>query len=269
MLANLPAYFTSWAEELGSRADRVRNLIGSRHWLSDGVHKEFLIREFLSRHLPSDLNVSRGFIRKLEIDHVSPEIDLVIADPKRHAPIFREGGLQIVSPSSVLGTIEVKSTYRKAVLKDALTNVAKVREVAVRPGRGSEIWSSIMIGTAESDLTLRNVVDDTYDILASEKFWQEALSESPSRSRLDCIPSVISILDFCLILIEPISGTTESIRIRGFEARKASAALGFAQLFAFLRATLTNSVAPSELDSLLEQIEGLPIFIKDMEFTKP
>jgi hypothetical protein len=83
--ANLPAYFATWSDEITSRADRVRNLIGDKHWLSDGTYKEFLIREFLARYLPSHLNVSRGFIRHLEIDAVSPEIDILIADPCSHA----------------------------------------------------------------------------------------------------------------------------------------------------------------------------------------
>lgn len=267
MLANLPAYFESWSQEIASRADRVRLLIGSKHWLSDGVHKEFLIREFLARHLPSGLNTGRGFIRKLDIDLVSPEVDIIVADPRRHVPIFREGDLQIVPPSSVLATIEVKSTYRKQVLRDAMSNVYKVRSVTVRHGSGSDVWSSIMIGTAEQHLTLHRVVDDLYSILSDSQNWSEMHSIRPCISLRDCMPSLVCILDFCLILLES-DHANESVRIRAFEAQRASAALAFSQLFAFLRSKLTDSTSPGELDSLLEQIDGLPTIIKSLEQPK-
>lgn len=50
-------YLESWSNELIARASRVRQLIGSRHWLSDGHHKEMLVREFLKRYLPVTLEI--------------------------------------------------------------------------------------------------------------------------------------------------------------------------------------------------------------------
>lgn len=86
------ACLESWSDELLSRSQRVRRLIGDAHWLSDGLHKEELIREFLARYLPPTLRVSRGFI--VPADHelsVSGEIDVLITDTKTEPPWFSEG----------------------------------------------------------------------------------------------------------------------------------------------------------------------------------
>ena len=243
----------------------MRHLIGGRHWLSDGVHKEFLIGDFLARHISREFNISRGFIRKLDCEQVSPEIDLLIADPKRHAPIFFEGGLQIVVPSSVLATIEVKSTYRKKVLREALVNVGKVRHVAVRAGLESTIWSGIMIGTATDGLRLRQVIADVSSILMSKEFWNEVLADSPARAFHECIPNVVSVLDHCVILIDKPSGEDRNINVRGFAGHASSAALAFAQLFSFLRARTTALTEASEMDLLLENAEGLDVFSQSIE----
>ena len=73
------------------------------------------------------------------------------------------------------------------------------------------------------------------------------------------MPTAVCILDRCFVLLD--SGENEGeIRIRGFDAKRASAALVLAQLFGFVRATLTRDQAPSELDSMLERIDGLDTY---------
>jgi len=39
-------------------SDRVRHLIGDKHWLSDGEHKEQLIRKGIEAILPDGIKVS-------------------------------------------------------------------------------------------------------------------------------------------------------------------------------------------------------------------
>ena len=55
-------YLTSLAFELKAQSQRVRDLIGTKHWLSDGYHKEELLRSVLRRHSPSAVTWTRGFV---------------------------------------------------------------------------------------------------------------------------------------------------------------------------------------------------------------
>jgi len=50
MKPNVHSYLCSWSDELVSRANRVRMLIGDAHWLSDGHHKELSGRMPPSTH---------------------------------------------------------------------------------------------------------------------------------------------------------------------------------------------------------------------------
>jgi hypothetical protein len=68
----------------------VRDLIGSKHWLSDGHHKEFLLTALLERHLPAGTIAGRGFvIHPDEPDQCSTEQDILVVDSTREAPVFR------------------------------------------------------------------------------------------------------------------------------------------------------------------------------------
>lgn len=87
MLRDPLACLESWSDELLSRASRVRNLIGDAHWLSDGHHKEELVRAYLVRHLPKAYRISRGFICSTDAKtRVSPEIDVLITDEAAELP---------------------------------------------------------------------------------------------------------------------------------------------------------------------------------------
>ena len=56
---NVQSYFKSLSEELHSLKDRVRNLMDTPHWLTDGEWKESVIRYFLKRNLPRTVDVGR------------------------------------------------------------------------------------------------------------------------------------------------------------------------------------------------------------------
>lgn len=255
--ANLPAYLSTWSDEILSRADRVRHLIGSRHWPSDGSYKEALIREFLIRHLPSELNIAKGFIRQLNEDLVSPEVDLLIADPRRHVPIFHECELQIVPPSSVLATMEVKSSYKSSVLRDAIANVIKVRQVTLNRRSDDEIWSAVLVISAPSPLSAQELLHDIKDAFVDESLWKDALKGCGINRPQILVPNIICVLDSCIAFAEP--DPEGSVALKAFFADRLSGALMFAQLFGYLRAILSAQHTPGELDSILERCEGLQV----------
>ena len=63
--SNIDKYLRSWSEEFSVRSSRVRDIIGASHWLSDGQHKEIIVKEFLSDYLPNGVSVDNGFVCSL------------------------------------------------------------------------------------------------------------------------------------------------------------------------------------------------------------
>ena len=135
MEADYYTYLKSIADEMSSQAARVRNLIGDSHWLSDGHHKEYLLRSVLERHCPASVIVSRGFVLDPGNTSVrSTEQDILIIDNRFEAPLFHQGGLAIVFPSSVVASIEVKTTLSKSTVCSSVHGLQSVRNVLTVAG---------------------------------------------------------------------------------------------------------------------------------------
>lgn len=112
------------------------------HRGEDGRYIESLIKEYLKRYLPKDLEVLTGFIlrpavktglnnknRKDDIDQHSTQLDIIIYD-SHHYPIFqRFGDSVIVPPEGVVGIISVKKKFNDPDFSNealALKNAAKL-----------------------------------------------------------------------------------------------------------------------------------------------
>lgn len=247
--ADIPAYLESWSEELASRSNRVRNLIGPRHWLSDGGYKEALIKEFLRRYLPRTLDIGRGFIRGYSADIVSPEVDLIVSDPARHVPIFREGDFTIVPPSSVLATIEVKSTYSADVLCKAIDTVTETRRAALSGGSRRGLWSAVFMVNSPKPLALGKIAE-----VAARHLRQSDLA-TPSEGA-DCyplFPNLVSLLDSAIVLLD--SRQDGAIVAREFQTGNLTTAVAFSLLFSHLHYEMASSPVPGELEDYIERLD--------------
>lgn len=150
-------YLVSWSNELNSRADRVRNIIGDRHWLSDGYHKEAIVRDFLKRYLPVHLMIGTGFIKtSVPEDLCSPEIDILICDWSLHPAIFNESDIQIVPPASVIAYIQSKSSFSSSTLNYGLENIFDTQCAVLER---KKIWRSICF--ADINRSFESFVDTT------------------------------------------------------------------------------------------------------------
>ena len=110
--------FLALATELESLKGRVRNLIHSRHWQTDGEWKELVVREMLNRHLPRHFEPLRGFVTNRE--KTSSQIDVLVYNSQLPA-LFRSGDLVFVTPDAAAFIVEVKST---------ITSCSKLDEAA-------------------------------------------------------------------------------------------------------------------------------------------
>jgi hypothetical protein len=115
-------FHKSIAEELTVTQNRIRNLISGRHWLSDGEHREAVLRKALRNHVPEAFHVGKGFI-SFE-DSTSNQTDILITD-KEHPTLFKDGDLRVVTPDAVRAIIEVKKSISdRAELKEYLGKLA-------------------------------------------------------------------------------------------------------------------------------------------------
>jgi hypothetical protein len=114
-------YFRSLSAELDVQADRVRSLIGNVHWLSDGGHKEALLRGFLGKHLPCGTAIARGFlVNPLSPAQCSREQDVLILDTSVDPPLFNYGGLAVASCEQAFACLSVKTAFGKKEFIDSL-----------------------------------------------------------------------------------------------------------------------------------------------------
>lgn len=146
------AYHQSIAQELRATQDRIRHLIADTHWLTDGEHKEILLRKILRSHIPETVRVGTGFICYSE-RHSSTQLDILIT-AKDKPTLFKEGDLTIVTPDTVRAIIEVKTELKsfkkiKAVLKKLADEAEKTR----LNGQLDRCWIGLFIF---SDQSFRN-----------------------------------------------------------------------------------------------------------------
>ena len=143
---DLEAFWSSIANELGAAKDRVRNLIGAKHWQTDGTHKEIILRNVIKRYLPETLKVCTGFVYKSS-GAVSTQIDLLIINRSCYT-LFKEGDLVIVTPHAVRGIIEVKTRCEgTSELKEVLARLARNQFLAdedLVQNRG-RVWAGLFI----------------------------------------------------------------------------------------------------------------------------
>jgi GrpB-like predicted nucleotidyltransferase (UPF0157 family) len=98
-------YHKSISMELQATKNHVRNLIGDRHWQTDGEHKEAVLRKVLRGHIAETSHVGTGFV--CGPDATSHQIDILVSS--RDKPIlFEDGELRFVTPDMAIGIVEVK-----------------------------------------------------------------------------------------------------------------------------------------------------------------
>ncbi len=114
-------YFRSLTSEVDALKDRVRQLIETDHWQTDGEWKESVIRQVLRRHLPGSVSVGRGFV--ITAAAASNQLDVLVLDTSKPV-LFRDGDLAFVTPDAVLGVIEVKSRATPHIVADAARKLA-------------------------------------------------------------------------------------------------------------------------------------------------
>lgn len=100
---------------------------GAAHRGEDGRYVEALLRSYLQKYLPKDLEVLTGFIlrpavktgdntrnRKKETDQHSTQLDIIVYETAAFPVFQRIGETVIVPPEGVIAVLSVKKTLRDA-----------------------------------------------------------------------------------------------------------------------------------------------------------
>jgi len=258
MDADLHSYLESWSDELNSRANRVRSLIGEAHWLSDGHHKEAIIREFLRRYLSPKYIIERGFIRPTEqSERTSTELDILISDPELHPPFFHESAIQISPPSSVLAHFEVKTEFTKPnLLKSLATQIATQSILDTHVG-AENVWRALVFAHINSSRTpvstLKTIRDTLSNRAALIKALPSSIDQLPAKITIDHLPKCITTFSPYIIYLS--SGQSKfECKLHLFDLGKLSLASAFIDLFSWLITRSGNSVRPSELTDLMHNL---------------
>lgn len=248
-------FMESWAAELMARADRVRQLIGDAHWPSDGTHKELLVRDFLERYLPPQVVLTHGFLRPLDVQlSCSPEIDVLVANLSVESPLFAEGGLHILPPSTAIAYLQVKATFGSSAVDSALQNIRDTQATILGSVGTPKAWRGALFfhmpnsRTIESFLdTVSKCVSDSMSLMISE--LEDLCVPVQAENILGLLPQYMGNVDrFAAFLDAP---GQDRIRIRAFELGQLSAACALADLLGAVRRSLGGRVM-GHWESLIE-----------------
>jgi hypothetical protein len=124
------AFQESITNELDIIKNRVRNLIGDRHWGEEGRYKEAVLKNILRKHLPKNISVGTGFIVDIEQDTISKQLDIIIYD-NTYPLLFSEGDFIITTLKNVRGIVEVKSNIGSG--KNTFSSVVRQFDESIEP----------------------------------------------------------------------------------------------------------------------------------------
>jgi len=174
------AYHKSIGSELKNAQDRIRNLIGSSHWLTDGEHKENILRGIISDFSPEKYRIGTGFIcypgSEKEADKSSGQLDILITS-KNQPTLYKSGDLHCITPKHASAIIEVKTKVKRGkkltkIIKKLSSQIKRIRESS---GNSGLCWAGLFIYDSG------NLTDQ--DILKS---LQEATSKD-SNAVINCV----------------------------------------------------------------------------------
>ena len=154
---NIENFQLSITNELRAAQNRIRDLIGDKHWLSDGEHKETILRNVLRSHLPESLHVGKGFV--CGKDGSSTQIDILITD-NNNPVLYKQGELRIVTPEAVRAIVEVKTSIStEKLLLESLEKMANNAELIRNASTTSNCWAGLFIFDHKKAMTQPKILD--------------------------------------------------------------------------------------------------------------
>ncbi len=154
MSLNRKTIFERAAKKMRSDFDEISNV---PHSALKGAEAEWIVRRFLSDHLPKRFDIGSGFILDPK-DSLSKQMDVVVYDAL-NCPVFRVSDSASIYPSdNVAAAIEVKSRLTKKELEDSAKKIRSAKRLAKSKGpKVQEIgenssWATVDISQSQFDV---------------------------------------------------------------------------------------------------------------------
>ncbi|UPW20121.1 hypothetical protein M0C34_07625 [Agarivorans sp. TSD2052] len=155
---NFESYQLAISNALKLEQDRIRHLIGSDHWLTDGEHKEYILRDVISGFIPESYRVGSGFVCYPSQKKSSGQIDVLITS-RNFPTLYKQGDLQFVTADATRAIIEVKTTISRGkqlhkVIGKLCDQIEALREL------NSDCWCGLFIydaGTLSEEVVLKTL----------------------------------------------------------------------------------------------------------------
>lgn len=188
---NYEKFLISTSQEIMAVKDRVRYLINDKNWGEEGRYKEIILREILRSFLPERYGICTGFVICKD-DNITSQIDIIIYDKfkaNNNAEILKKGDFVVVESKSVVGIIEVKSSFGSKIfdpdkkeqnaITKLLANKQKIEQDKVIEKNGIEYKENVFVGLFAFERA------NKYGIKTIVKKLKEYLQNS--NTTIDCI----------------------------------------------------------------------------------
>ena len=250
-------YLESWSREIKSTANTVRDLIGDAHWLSDGHHREVVLRDFISRYVPNSASVDSGFVKPPNsTQNCSREIDILVSDLESHTPYYSRAGLKVIPPQSLLACMEVKSEWSKKKLGEALLNICHTQLITEKYCPADQVWRGVCF---YGSLTTRKIgnISQLIESVVLEQILplliSSGIDKPDGKSVLLYLPTcVFNLENFVLFFSE--SSDPASLDLRLFHSGDISPAYALVDMFDCIRFR-TCGIASDDISSMVDGLE--------------
>ncbi|MBL7017161.1 MAG: hypothetical protein ISR84_06345, partial [Kiritimatiellales bacterium] len=141
------------------------NLIGRSHWLTDGEHKESILRKVISDFAPEVYRVGSGFVCYPSTGENSGQLDILITS-KLHPTLYKSGELHFVTPECANAIVEVKTKLANGDnLDDAISKLAE--QIANIRKTNQSCWAGLFIYDS-GNLSEENILDSLQRISGND-----------------------------------------------------------------------------------------------------
>lgn len=100
-------FYKNITDNIFINKDKIKSLIGNNHNLSSGISKENILKNTIKNHLPSNFDVSSGFV--IGNNCQTTQIDIIIYD-KSFPILHKENENIFITADAVIGIVEVKTS---------------------------------------------------------------------------------------------------------------------------------------------------------------